>query len=943
MKDIAYVGMVLLMLPALIAGAQQSGEAGRPVRELAIHLAQANNDSPYAFVRAKFEPGEVADPWAVRFFDAKGAEIPYFVWDSVSWHVAREGRADWGQRYALINHATGNLPEVLEARGQKIQWAKKNLPALGARLEARDEAAKRAGSSVCAAMYLLRRSVGAFGKERLTLKIYPQQQVEPKRRQWTGPVSVHQGELCFQGLPDRLSVTCKGKELFRWAGFEAGGTTDTVSHADPSRPFTVETSEGIITKLSITGQTKCRNEGAMDWQCTYWLFSEGSYVALEGFSLANPSQYRGGPQKLSILATPQDAGEVTQSHEPDWEKPWWLHQLGDRGFLATHLFFATPLSIGYGNNPFTVNAEGPNKDPRVEAGGSRLALRWFHEIDDPAISRLMARQAVSVEKGHMAASHDPLSKQMIRWEPKVDWLYRQYVVGVGEKAEAAEGALRGPLGAAAGWIDRPVSEEEMAALLVAMMPDISRGGQSAEIGLLRIVPAVLANDQAAVQQALRDRMMDVVGRTDSYINLIRQSVEEGMKPAGGSKLLPSGVRREGWTGNPCYHAHLMPCYVRVLEFFDLPFAQEASRQAILRYADFGLELLGGSPVDFEKFRTTLEAEWPSRVVPTVPLMLHAYTLKPEERYARVARVLFADLMRLVERNPHGYFPTWTYHPKADKYDTVYNPVSYDRGINSLWFEGLLDLIGRDAASQFVAAQARWFVFSGQLLDSLEMDNATAIRACNHGGHTNLRNQIGIYLYDDFDFYRGLLADLATWSAASCQVPGQARHAGTNPYRTLTLSNAGSSMIRWALDIRPGNKWLESKVQPLGEQKGFKLQAWNRLPLAQPTIKVAAKDAGLKPGGEVLEVQLLAPAYRQPAEFEVTLSGDKVMLKASKPAKIRVFYRVLRPDWLDGAKYAVLQRQADGRVQALSEGVVWTSGCVQWQTAPGEYELKKNDK
>ena len=63
-------------------------------RELKVHLAQANNDSPYAFVRAKFNPGEVADPWAVRFFNGKGEEVPYFVWDSVTWRVAREGRVD---------------------------------------------------------------------------------------------------------------------------------------------------------------------------------------------------------------------------------------------------------------------------------------------------------------------------------------------------------------------------------------------------------------------------------------------------------------------------------------------------------------------------------------------------------------------------------------------------------------------------------------------------------------------------------------------------------------------------------------------------------------------------------------------------------------------------------------------------------------------------------
>ena len=112
-------------------------------RALRVHLAQANNNSPYSFVRAKFRPGEVADPWAVRFFDDKGAEVPYFVWDSVTWRVAREGRADWGHRYALINHAPGDAPEVVEARGRKLQGAAKNLPELGAKLEAREQAAKK--------------------------------------------------------------------------------------------------------------------------------------------------------------------------------------------------------------------------------------------------------------------------------------------------------------------------------------------------------------------------------------------------------------------------------------------------------------------------------------------------------------------------------------------------------------------------------------------------------------------------------------------------------------------------------------------------------------------------------------------------------------------------------------------------------------------------------
>src|SRR5262249_46897743 len=178
----------------------------------------------------------------------------------------------------------------------------------------------------------------------------------------------------------------------------------------------------------------------------------------------------------------------------------------------------------------------------------------------------------------------------VGWQPKSDWLYRQHAAGLGETADAAEGALRAVLGAAAGWIDRPVTEEEVAALLVHMMPRIATGRESSEIGLLKVVPAVLANDQAATKNAL-GRAKDQAARTDYYMNVIRRHVERGGRPSEGRKKDdPDGTPREGWTGNPCYHAALMPCYVRVLEHFELPFRQKEYRQAILRYADFSLEL-----------------------------------------------------------------------------------------------------------------------------------------------------------------------------------------------------------------------------------------------------------------------------------------------------------------------------------------------------------------
>jgi hypothetical protein len=61
-----------------------AGVRGAETCELKVHLAQANNEGGYAFVRAKFLPGEMTDPWAVRFLDGRGAEVPHFVWDSVT-------------------------------------------------------------------------------------------------------------------------------------------------------------------------------------------------------------------------------------------------------------------------------------------------------------------------------------------------------------------------------------------------------------------------------------------------------------------------------------------------------------------------------------------------------------------------------------------------------------------------------------------------------------------------------------------------------------------------------------------------------------------------------------------------------------------------------------------------------------------------------------------
>jgi hypothetical protein len=960
--------------------------------DLAVHLAQANNQSPYAFVRAKFEPGEVSDPWAVRFFDEKGAEVPYFVWDSVTWEVAREGRPDWGHRYALANHAPGCAPEVLAARGRKLQWAKENLPALGAKLGAQDEAAKRAGQSVCAALYVLQHQTPAYAKERLKLRAYPKRQVEPKRQAWKElkagqPVAVQRGELCFRDLPERISVSWQGKELLRYAGFEAGDTAGTVSHADAARPFAIDLVEGIITKLSITGQTQGRRGAPMNWQCTYWLFPEGSYVALEGYSLGDTSGYLGGTQNLSIW---QAAGDFTQSHEPLWERPWWLHEVADRGCVATHLFYSTPLTIGYGNNPFTVNSNGPpSRVPTIESAGNRLTLHWSHSITDLAISRLLAPelyvrlgQGVSgqAESGRDWIDNNktvvlagkvtdppnwmsPETKRfvedqlrVVKWQPKVDWLYRQYAVGVGDKADSAEAALRGILSAAAGWIDRPFDEEEMAALLIHTAQTLSPDAALKWSREMETVPCLLNPDPAGLKKALA-RWPNQVAQTNHYIELMETNIAAGGNPIAARSGRADGPRGEGWIDNPSYFATCLPYNVRFLDHFDLPYPEQEYRDAILKFADYSLGLLGGKPLDTAKLRQSYLSHWPSRFVAVIPLMLAAYSIDPKEDYARAAREMFDVLMTMIDRNPHGYWSAWAADPqKAELFDTVYNGAGCQRGIPAFWADGMLDLIGRKRASQFAAAQARYLVFSAQFLDTLETDNVTAIYATKHGGHPGERKQIPFFLYDDFAFYRGLMGDLIQWAAANpTRAGGYGDLAAGSAHRELGLAESGCYVLRWAAGIGPwprkgvkssASKWFEYKTERLPEDTGFRLRMWNRLPWAQSTLSLATNDLGLPaPAGPkgavhrtVFWLQLSPPAYRVPAEVEVARESGRLLVKLSQPLRLRLFYSAVSPELASRGHVGLLCRRADGSTQPLTDGMVFGNGFVDWHAAAGQYEI-----
>src|SRR5262249_27761740 len=151
--------------------------------------------------------------------------------------------------------------------------------------------------------------------------------------------------------------------------------------------------------------------------------------------------------------------------------------------------------------------------------------------------------------------------------------------------------------------------------------------------------------------------------------------------------------------------------------------------------------------------------------------------------------------------------------------------------------------------------------------------------------------------------------------------------GVGAYRNLELSNAGSSMLRWALAIAPGSSGQEAKVQR-NPKNGFTLQTWNRKPQAKPTFRVTAKDAGVKSEGDVLEVQLNGPAFRLPAEFEVTWAADKLLLKVSKPAKLRLDYGALHPEWAGKQKPVLRRRISAGAPEVVRNDVSWNGSVVE---------------
>jgi hypothetical protein len=223
------------------------------------------------------------------------------------------------------------------------------------------------------------------------------------------------------------------------------------------------------------------------------------------------------------------------------------------------------------------------------------------------------------------------------------------------------------------------------------------------------------------------------------------------------------------------------------------------RTALLKWADFSLKTLGGEPLEWVKFRTSVRSLWPNRAVMLVPLMLEAYAETKEEKYARAAKLVFDELlMNQVETNPHGFF--WAWGPTAEKaelFDPNYNVAAYDRGIVDFWSERQLAIIGRERAARFVAAQARYLVMSGQFLDTFETDSMTAVQSHFPGGIPSGLGHVALLLYDDFSFYRGLVGDMIRWGAIDDGGTVERREGRRNFY-SMKIGSRGA--VFWAYGI-----------------------------------------------------------------------------------------------------------------------------------------------
>src|SRR5262249_47876569 len=202
---------------------------------------------------------------------------------------------------------------------------------------------------------------------------------------------------------------------------------------------------------------------------------------------------------------------------------------------------------------------------------------------------------------------------------------------------------------------------------------------------IQALPLAIRGDRKAAMRILKEG--DSIDKFVAiYMGRIRTNARQNADKWHGLVKNDRGeIIGEGWLVNPCYCAVASTFDLRILEQFGLDHRVGESREALVRWADETLRLFGGEEKDLEKFRAAYRTQWPGRVVMLIPLMLRAYRETKNEKYAKLAVMIFNDHMAMVESNPRGYWDPWKFRPsRASLFDSVYNGATYGRGLTDFW-------------------------------------------------------------------------------------------------------------------------------------------------------------------------------------------------------------------------------------------------------------------
>src|SRR5262249_53246047 len=163
---------------------------------------------------------------------------------------------------------------------------------------------------------------------------------------------------------------------------------------------------------------------------------------------------------------------------------------------------------------------------------------------------------------------------------------------------------------------------------------------------LKALPLAIRGDREAAMRILEQG--DSIDKSvATYMDRVRTNVRRNVNPWTGYVKNDRGeIIGEGWLDNPCYCAVASGFHLRRLEQFGLDHRVRESREALVRWADETLRLFGGEEKDLEKFRAAYRTQWPGRVVMLVPLLLRAHRETRDEKYAKLAVMIFNDHMAM---------------------------------------------------------------------------------------------------------------------------------------------------------------------------------------------------------------------------------------------------------------------------------------------------------